>query len=72
MSGVAAAEAGWMPGRWWRVTAPDGSIWSETSDEAEARDAVRPGDRLHRLFVLSQEKWVPQSTAPAQHQDPPC
>lgn len=59
------SEDGWQPGRWWRVTAPDGSIWCETNDEDEARESMRPGDRLYRLFTLSQEKWVPQKANPA-------
>ena len=42
-------------GRWWRVIAPDGSLWCETSDEEEAREAVRAGDTLQRLWRL--ERW---------------
>ena len=42
------------PDRWWRVTGPAGAardtVWCETSDEAEARRSVRPGDRLLRLY----------------------
>jgi hypothetical protein len=61
---AAEKDAGWQPGRWWRVTEPDGSVWCETSNEDEAREAARPGDRLYRLFTLSQEKWVPQPFTP--------
>ncbi|WP_229482188.1 hypothetical protein [Mycolicibacterium mageritense] len=28
---------GWIPGTWWRVLLSDGSVWSESSDEAENR-----------------------------------
>ena len=45
------------PTRWWRVTAPDGSLWCETSDEAEARDAIRPGDMLSRLWQRIESEW---------------
>lgn len=53
-------SAEWQPGRWWRVTAPDGSLWCETSDEDEARAAVRPGDSLTRLWQRpAQYDWRP-------------
>lgn len=44
----ASGGDGWELGRWWRVEAPDGSTWCETSNEEEAREAVRTGDRLLR------------------------
>lgn len=47
----------WEPGRWWRVVAPDGATWCETSDEDEAREAMRPGDRLRRLWVATLQEW---------------
>ena len=40
----------WEPGRWWRVEGPDRELWCETSDEEEARESMRPGDTLYRLF----------------------
>lgn len=45
------------PGRWWRVIAPDGSLWSESSDEEENRECMRPGDTLQRIFdsVIARE-----------------
>lgn len=46
------------PGRWWRVLGPEGELWCETSDEAEARGNVRPGDRLERLYVAKHERYV--------------
>lgn len=39
----------WAPGRWWRVIAPNNIVWCETSDEREARAAIRDGDVLERL-----------------------
>jgi hypothetical protein len=47
----------WEPGRWWRVVAPDGSVWAETSDEQEAQEALRPGDTLFRLWRRSEQEW---------------
>lgn len=47
---VPVMRGDWAPGRWWRVIAPDGSLWCETSNEQEARAAVRDGDVLERLF----------------------
>jgi len=59
---VTGPETGqeWQPGRWWRVVAPEGDIWCETSDEDEAREALRRGDRLERLYVRTDRKWVAQ------------
>lgn len=58
---LAARDAAtWEPGRWWRVLAADGSLWCETSAEDEARDSMRPGDRLQRQYVTSASKWVDQ------------
>lgn len=47
----------WQPGKWWRVTAPDGSLWAETSDEEDARSRMRPGDVLQRMYVLADSEW---------------
>ncbi|OKH81620.1 hypothetical protein EB73_28010 [Mycobacterium sp. SWH-M3] len=52
-----AGSDGWEPGRWWRVTGPDGQLWCETSDEDEARARVRPGDTLERLWRCVEEEW---------------
>lgn len=49
--------ADWEPGRWWRVTEPDGRLWCETSVEREAREALRPGDCLERQWVRSESEW---------------
>lgn len=51
-------EAEWKPTRWWRVTAPDGSIWAESSDEQECRELKRPGDTLARLEQRTEQRWV--------------
>jgi hypothetical protein len=40
----------WEPTKLWRVVAPDGSLWCETSNETEARDRMRPGDALLRAY----------------------
>lgn len=47
----------WMMGRWWRVVAPDGSLWGETSSEREARSIMRPGDRLYKLWIREEREW---------------
>ena len=45
-------DDGWESDRWWRVVAPDGSLWCE-SDKADARDRLRPGDRLEMRDVVA-------------------
>lgn len=45
------------PGRWWRVVAPDGSLWCESSSEQENRDAMRPGDKLYRIWRVELTEW---------------
>lgn len=57
-----------MPGRWWRVIAPDGSLWAETSDEDEARERVRQGDTLQREYVQTLTEWRDE---PATRKDTP-
>jgi hypothetical protein len=47
----------WQEGRWWRVLAPDGSLWCETGDEEEARAAVRPGDSLQHQWRREESEW---------------
>lgn len=47
----------WKPTRWWRVTAPDGSLWCETSNEQEAREAECPGDAIQRLYERVESEW---------------
>lgn len=54
---VGAMSDGWMMGRWWRVVAPDGSLWCETSNEQEARRSMREGDRLYKLWVREEREW---------------
>jgi len=48
------------PTGWWRVIAADRSLWLETSDEQEARDAVRPGDKLQQQYSWTAEEWRDQ------------
>jgi len=51
----------WHPTRWWRVILKDGgSVWCETSDEQEARDALKNAPRpaiLMRLWETSYVHW---------------
>ena len=47
-----------QPGRWFRINTPDGSLWMETSDEAEARsEALRTGWALERLHLATFAEW---------------
>jgi hypothetical protein len=46
-----ALKPKWEAGRWWRLLAPDGSLKSESSSEAEVRGYYEPGDRLQRLWA---------------------
>ena len=54
----------WGTGRWWRVIDPTkdwpASVWCETSDEEEARDALKtcPGGVLYRDYERCERKWV--------------
>lgn len=45
-----SGEWGWEPTRWYRVLSPDGTLWAETSDRAEAVSRMRPGDTLVRVW----------------------
>lgn len=48
----------WVPGRWYRVRKPDGSLWMETSDRHEAvTEAEKTGWPLERLYVNTRSKW---------------
>jgi hypothetical protein len=48
----------WEPTAWWRVVAADGSLWCETSSESEARQYIRSGDKLQRLWEpVAQREW---------------
>lgn len=55
---------GWKPTGWWRVIAPDGSLWCESSDEEENRRVMRPGDKLQRHIRKIEEKWVDAPAKP--------
>lgn len=52
------------PGRWWRVIAPDGSLWGESSDAQELREGMRPGDRLERIYERTERAWCFESEYP--------
>lgn len=49
----------WRATGWWQVIAPDGSLWRETSDEAEARGSMRDGDRLYQQWRRTETEWRP-------------
>lgn len=57
----------WSPTGWWRVIEPDGSLWCETSNEQEARESMRPGDRLDRHERITFERWTNQYVKPGGH-----
>lgn len=50
-----------QPGRWWRVLGTDDELWCETSDEDEARESMRSGDRLQRNYVAELSEWRNES-----------
>lgn len=52
-------DEGWVRTRWWRVEGPQGELWSETSNEQEARRDMRPGDTLYRLWRREELEWRP-------------
>jgi hypothetical protein len=45
-----AEKDSWYSANWWRVVAPDGSLWAETSSEVEAQSRMREGDTLERMW----------------------
>jgi hypothetical protein len=51
----------WVPDRWWRSIAPDGSLWGESSDEEEIRRMARPDDKIQRLWqtdlIIAEKEW---------------
>lgn len=49
----------WEPTRWWRAVDAEGNLWCESSNEAEVREAARPGDRVERLWREVKEEWRP-------------
>jgi len=61
--GVAGAfrDIYWTPSRWWRVLMEDGTLFCETSNEQEAREAKavlgRDGSKLQRLYTREQKEW---------------
>ncbi len=54
------SDTGWQPGRWWRAVLDDGTLWCETTDEEEVREAAAEAPRpvtVQRLVVRVQERW---------------
>ncbi|MEX7472741.1 hypothetical protein AB4Z39_23845 [Mycobacterium adipatum] len=66
-------DDGWTPGRWWTVlyadertyssgpSAGQPQIWCQTSDEDEAREAVRTcpgGGKLYREYTRQETRLV--------------
>ncbi|MCD6056547.1 MAG: hypothetical protein K0R44_19 [Thermomicrobiales bacterium] len=51
----------WKRGRWFRVLAPDGSLWCETSDGREAVTRMRSGDMLYKEWRREEIEWRPES-----------
>jgi hypothetical protein len=49
----------WQQTDWWRVVAPDSTIWAETSNEEDARERMRPGDTLYRQWWRVEQAWLP-------------
>ena len=54
---ILKSEDEWQPGRWLRVVGPDGQLWCETSSLSEAREAMRPSDKLYRLWYREEREW---------------
>jgi hypothetical protein len=48
----------WQPDGWWRVIDANGKLWSESSNEQENRERMRPGDTLQRHECYTQQRWV--------------
>jgi hypothetical protein len=47
----------WFPTRWWRVILEDGSLYCETSSEAEAREDLPKGATVQQLFEKHRRQW---------------
>lgn len=48
----------WEPGRWYRVRQPDGSLWLESSDRAEAcRESERTGWPMEQIWDRRESVW---------------
>ena len=47
----------WKEGRWWRILDEQGNLWCETSDANEARQFLRPGDKLQKLWYREERQW---------------
>lgn len=60
---VGVTEHDWVPGRWYRILSPDGSLWMETSDREEAeQESEAKGWPLQRLWRCETAEWRPVKT----------
>lgn len=55
--------AEWEATRWWRAVLPDGSVWCESSSEAEVREAATEAPQqpatVERLMRRTEQRWQP-------------
>ena len=51
INGLRSDPAEWKADRWWRAVGPDGSVWCESSNEAEVRERARPDDTIQRFYM---------------------
>jgi hypothetical protein len=64
MVGGSMAKHDWVPGRWYRVLQPDGSLWMETSDREEAQqEAEAKGWPVFQQWRCESTKWRPVDAA---------
>lgn len=54
---IAELEGRMKPSRWWRVLTPEGKVWCETSGEKGAREEMRAGYKLQRLYGTEVAEW---------------
>lgn len=47
----------YQPTKWWAVIGPNNQLWCETSSEKEARENMRLGDKLFRLYQKVEKEW---------------
>jgi hypothetical protein len=69
------ARTGLEPGRWWRVVYDGpGAVWCETSNEREAREALKTcprGGVLQLLWERTDQMWRPVPASPDPTEETP-